>query len=104
MFMGNFLLKKVPNLEKCIIAVNPFENVQDSSSISGLKTTLQTIKDGIPVAIFPAGEVSSFQMKTRKITDRDWHPVVGKVILKAAVPVLPIYFHGNNGLFFSLLK
>jgi len=104
MFMGNFLLKKVLNLEKYIIAVNPFENVQDSSSISGFKTTLQTIKDGIPVAIFPAGEVSSFQMKTRKITDRDWHPVVGKVILKAAVPILPIYFHGNNGLFFSLLK
>lgn len=104
MFMGNFLLKKIPNLEKCIIAVNPFEKVQDSSSISGLKITLKTLKDGIPVAIFPAGEVSSFKIKTQKITDRTWHPVVGKIISKANVPILPVYFHGNNGLFFSLLK
>ncbi|MCZ4222010.1 1-acyl-sn-glycerol-3-phosphate acyltransferase [Pedobacter rhodius] len=104
MFMGNFLLKKIPNLEKCIIAVNPFENIQDTSSISGLKITLKTLKDGIPVAIFPAGEVSSFKIKTRKITDREWHPVVGKIISKANVPILPVYFHGNNGLFFSLLK
>lgn len=104
MFMGNFLLKKIPNLEKCIIAVNPFENVVDASSISGLKITLKTLKEGIPVAIFPAGEVSSYKFKGNEITDREWHPVVGKIISKANVPILPIYFHGNNGLFFSLLK
>lgn len=104
MFMGNFLLKKIPNLEKCIIAVNPFEKVIDASSISGLKITLKALKDGTPVAIFPAGEVSSYKIKTNQITDREWHPVVGKIISKANVPILPIYFHGNNGMFFSLLK
>jgi putative hemolysin len=104
MFMGNFLLKKIPNLEKCIIAVNPFEKVQDSSSISGLKITLKVLKDGSPVAIFPAGEVSSYKFRKNQITDKEWHPVVGKIISKANVPVLPIYFHGNNGIFFSLLK
>lgn len=104
MFMGNFLLKKIPNLEKCIIAVNPFEKVQDSSSISGLKTTLKVLKDGSPVAIFPAGEVSSYKLRKNQITDKEWHPVVGKIISKANVPILPIYFYGNNGIFFSLLK
>jgi len=104
MFMGNFLLKKIPNLSKCIIPVNPFENVQDASSISGLKTTLSALTKGTPVAIFPAGEVSSYKLKKNQITDREWHPVVGKIISKAAVPILPVYFHGNNGLFFSLLK
>ncbi|WP_316844207.1 1-acyl-sn-glycerol-3-phosphate acyltransferase [Pedobacter psychrodurus] len=104
MFMGNFLIKKIPNLEKCIIAVNPFEKVIDSSSISGLKETLKTLKDGTPVAIFPAGEVSSYKFKKNQITDKEWHPVVGKIISKANVPILPIYFHGNNGILFSLLK
>ena len=103
-FMGNFLLKKIPNLEKCIIAVNPFEKVQDSSSISGLKTTLKALKEGCPVAIFPAGEVSSYKFRKNQITDREWHPVVGKIISKANVPILPVYFHGNNGIFFSMLK
>lgn len=104
MYMGNFLLKEIPNLEKCIIAVNPFENVQNSASITGLKMTFKTLSEGTPVAIFPAGEVSSYDFKTSKITDPEWHPVVGKIISKANVPILPIYFHGNNGLFFSMLK
>jgi putative hemolysin len=89
MFMGNFLLKKVPNLADHIIAVNPFENVKDASSISGLKTTLKVLKDGVPVAIFPAGEVSSYCLKRRQITDKEWHPVVGKIIAKANQPILP---------------
>lgn len=104
MYMGNFLLKHIPNLEKCIIAVNPFENVQNSASITGLKMTLKALEDGIPVAIFPAGEVSSYNFKASEITDPEWHPVVGKIICKANVPILPIYFHGNNGYFFSMLK
>lgn len=104
LYMGNFLLKEIPNLEKCIIAVNPFENVQNSASITGLKMTLKALSEGIPVAIFPAGEVSSYNFKTSEITDPEWHPVVGKIICKADVPILPIYFHGNNGIFFSMLK
>lgn len=104
MYMGNFLLKEIPNLEKCIIAVNPFENVQNSASITGLKMTLKALSEGTPVAIFPAGEVSSYNFKTSEITDPEWHPVVGKIICKANVPILPVYFHGNNGFFFSMLK
>ncbi|MFA6087125.1 lysophospholipid acyltransferase family protein [Mucilaginibacter sp.] len=104
LFMGNFLLKRVPNLANYIIAVNPFETIKDTSSISGLKTTLCKLRTGTPVAIFPAGEVSAFDFKTKKIADREWHPVVGKLIAKAGVPVLPVYFHGNNGIGFSLLR
>lgn len=104
MFMGNFLLKKVPNLADHIIAVNPFENIQHSSSISGIKNTLASLKSGVPVAIFPAGEVSSYCFKNKQVTDKEWHPVVGKIITKANLPVLPIYFHGNNGNGFGLLR
>jgi putative hemolysin len=104
LFMGNFLLKRVPPLADYIIAVNPFEKIRDSSSISGIKTTLGKLEAGTPVAIFPAGEVAAFNVKTRKITDQEWHPVVGKLIAKAQVPVLPVYFDGHNGIGFSLLR
>ncbi|MET3979362.1 putative hemolysin [Mucilaginibacter sp. UYP25] len=102
--MANFLLKKIPNLSDYFIAVNPFENVEHSSSISGLKNTLALLNNGTPIGIFPAGEVSTFKLEKREITDRLWHPVVGKIIAKAKVPVVPIYFHGNNGLLFNLLS
>jgi len=104
LFMGNFLLKKVPNLADYIIAVNPFEQIKDSSSITGLKTTLAKLREGVPVAIFPAGEVSAYDFNRFRITDRNWHPVVGKLIAKASVPVVPVYFHGDNGLGFGLLR
>lgn len=102
--MANFLLKKIPNLSDYFIAVNPFENVEHSSSISGIKNTLELLRSGTPIGIFPAGEVSTFKFETQQITDKLWHPVVGKIIAKANVPVIPVYFHGNNGLLFNLLS
>ena len=102
--MANFILKKIPNLSDFFVAVNPFENVDHSSSISGIKTTLNLLNKGIPIGIFPAGEVSTYKLDQQQITDKLWHPVVGKIISKAKAPILPIYFHGNNGLLFNLLS
>lgn len=102
--MANFILKNIPNLSDFFIGVNPFENIDHSSSISGLKNTLSLLAEGTPIGIFPAGEVSTFKIDKREVTDRLWHPVVGKIIAKAKVPVVPIYFHGNNGLLFNLLS
>jgi putative hemolysin len=102
--MANFLLKKIPNLSDYFIAVNPFENIEHSSSISGLKNTLELLHQGTPIGIFPAGEVSTYQIDVQQVTDRQWHPVVGKIISRAKVPVVPIYFHGNNGLLFNLIS
>ncbi|TDG36783.1 lysophospholipid acyltransferase family protein [Pedobacter changchengzhani] len=102
--MVNFILKKIPNLDEFFVAVNPFENVQHSSSISGLKLTFDLLRSGTPIGIFPAGEVSTFKLDAQQVTDRMWHPVVGKLIAKAKVPVVPIYFHGNNGVLFNILS
>jgi putative hemolysin len=102
--MVNFILKKIPNLSEFFVAVNPFENVQHSSSISGLKATFDLLQSGTPIGIFPAGEVSTFNLETQEVTDRIWHPVVGKLIARSKVPVVPIYFHGNNGVLFNILS
>lgn len=102
--MANFILKKIPNLSEYFIAVNPFENIEHSSSISGIKSTLEMLRSGVPIGIFPAGEVSTYKIETQRVTDKLWHPVVGKIIAKANVPVVSIYFHGNNGLLFNLLS
>lgn len=102
--MANFLLKKIPNLSDFFVAVNPFEKIEHSSSISGIKSTLSLLADGTPLGIFPAGEVSTFKISQQQVTDKQWHPVVGKIIAKSRKPVVPIYFHGNNGLLFNILS
>ena len=102
-FLANYLLQQIPPLKNYIVAVNPFDNAKKSSmNMQGLKEVLGHIKEH-PIGIFPAGEVSALQLNTLKITDKKWDPTIGKIIQKANVKVLPIYFSGHNSLVFNLL-
>ncbi len=102
--LANFLLHRVPNLQQFLIPVNPFETVKSVSSLSGTKLAMASLRDGHPLGIFPAGEVSSFKLSCFHVTDKPWSPVVAKMILKAKVPVVPVYFHGHNGMLFHILS
>lgn len=102
--MANFLLNKIPNLKEFFIPVNPFENIGQVSSVGGMKLAMESLRSGIPMGIFPAGEVSTYRASVQQITDKKWSPIVGKMIQKTEYPVLPVYFHGNNGLLFNILS
>ena len=103
--MANFLLERMVPIESHIIPVNPFENRKDvKSSIAGFKSALQHLKDGHPLGIFPAGEVSTYK-EGKLIVDKPWEEAALKLIRKAEVPVVPIYFHARNSkLFYRLAK
>jgi putative hemolysin len=102
--MANYLLQQIEPLRENIVSVNPFEkSVKQGMNISGIKKCLQLLNEGIPVGIFPAGEVSSLKLSTFKISDKMWNPVVGKMIMKANVKVVPVYFSGHNSVTFNLL-
>lgn len=101
--MTNFLLKKLDPIMEHVIPVNPFEDKKLYGNISGMKESLETIRNGGGIGIFPAGEVSSFQASHRRITDKEWQPGILKFIKKVEVPVVPIYFQGKNSVLFQLL-
>lgn len=102
--MGNFLLQKIEPIENLIIPVNPFDNIQvNKSSLAGIKKTLEYLQNGTPIGIFPAGEVSSFQSDSKQVIDREWKPAIARIIQKAQVPVIPVYFSGGNSKLFNLL-
>lgn len=103
--MANFLLQRMVPLEPYIIPVNPFEDHKDvKSSISGFKSALTHLKNGHPLGIFPAGEVSTHK-DGKFIVDKPWEEAALKLIRKAGVPVVPIYFHARNSkLFYRLAK
>jgi len=103
--IANFLLHRVAPLIPFILPVNPFENHKDAkSSIAGFKSALQHLHDGHPLGIFPAGEVSTYK-DDKLIVDRPWEEAALKLIRKAEVPVVPIYFHAKNSkLFYRLSK
>lgn len=102
--MANFLLQKIEPLKDCFLGVNPFENRKGvASSMGGIKEALRHMSAGAPLGIFPAGEVSAYQSQYNNITDKQWQPSILKFIKKAEVPVVPIYFQGNNSLIFYLM-
>ena len=102
--IANFLLHRIEPMKPYIMPVNPFEDHKDAkSSVIGIKETLRHLRDGKPLGMFPAGEVSTY--KDGKImVDKPWEEGAIKVIRKAQVPVVPIYFHAKNSRFFYFLS
>ena len=103
--IANFLLHRIEPIKPYIMPVNPFENQKDAkSSVIGIKETLRHLSDGKPLGIFPAGEVSTYK-DGKLIVDKPWEEGALKIIKKANVPVVPIYFHAQNSkLFYRLSK
>ncbi|MFM1999123.1 MAG: hypothetical protein RL204_1070, partial [Bacteroidota bacterium] len=102
--MANFLLQSVEPIKNHFLSVNPFEEMKGAyNNIGGLKAALQHVEAGLPLGIFPAGEVSSFQGDLKTIADRKWQNSAIKIVKKSKVPVVPLYFDGANSRIFHLL-
>ena len=101
--IANFLLHKIDPLKPFVMPVNPFEDRKDDiSSVKGIISALKHLKEGNSLGIFPAGEVST--IKERNIyVDNKWEEGAIKLIKKANVPVVPIYFHAKNSRWFYRL-
>ena len=102
--IANFLLHRIEPLKPFIMPVNPFENLKGAkSSVVGIKETLRHLSDGKPLGMFPAGEVSTYK-DGKLMVDKEWEEGAIKVIRKAQVPVVPIYFHAKNSRLFYMLS
>lgn len=102
--IANFLLQRIEPLEPYVMPVNPFENRKEAqSSLLGFKKALEHLKEGHPLGIFPAGEVSTYK-DGKLIIDKPWEEAAMKLIKKAEVPVVPIYFHAKNSRLFYVLS
>ncbi len=103
--IANHVLMKIEPLSDSILPVNPFDKKKSNeSSFSGLKRSLNHIESGRCLGVFPAGEVSTFNLKQQIITDKEWDKSTLKLIQKMNVPVIPVYFHGFNSSFFQFLS
>lgn len=102
--IANFLLHRIEPLKPYIMPVNPFESHKnEKSSVIGIKETLRHLSENKPLGIFPAGEVSTYK-DDQLIVDKPWEEGAIKLIKKAQVPVVPIYFHAKNSRLFYFLS
>jgi putative hemolysin len=102
--IANFLLHRIAPLIPYVMPVNPFETRKDAkSSIAGIKNALVHLREGKPLGIFPAGEVSTYKDGKLKV-DKPWEDGAIRLIKKANVPVIPIYFHAKNSRLFYVMS
>ena len=105
--LTTFLLTMIPGLRDSFIPVDNFAT-GGARSISGIRTALGHIAEGKPLGFFPAGEVATWQKGRNKtavsgkkvVEDIPWADNISKLIRKSGLPVVPIYFEGENSRWF----
>ena len=100
----NFLLHKIEPVREHVFSDNPFKShTKPTPEISNYKDILTHLKEGKPVGIFPASEVSVYNYYANGIVDREWMFSAIRLIKNSNVPVVPVYFNGTNSKFFHFL-
>lgn len=103
MVMANYLLKRVPEVADGILPVDPFAR-EDSAkaNLGAMRKAVAHLRGGGVLGVFPSGTVSHWHMNQRAVTDPAWSPHIASLVQRTKSPVLPVYFHGNNGWPFQL--
>ena len=101
--MTNYFLNFITELEPLFLPVDPFQNqTAVKKNIASTRQALRWLKEGGLLMVFPAGEVSHFYFRKRRIEDPQWSPVVARLVQLSNAPVLPVYFKGRNSALFHI--
>jgi putative hemolysin len=76
----------------------PFSHEDDSREL-GLKMrkdTMQHLKNGGVIILFPAGKVAASETFFGPAIEADWNPFSHKMIMRSAATVVPVCFTGQN--------
>lgn len=102
--MTTYLLSLIPELADCFLPVDNFSGKLNARNINSMRICQETLQAGGCLGFFPAGEVSTYQKAERRtalgarpvIEDIPWSLTIAKLIKRAQVPVIPIYFDAAN--------
>jgi len=100
--VANFLLSYFAPISDLFITVNPFENT-GPKGMGGMKKSLEQLNKGLGLGLFPAGEVSTWYPGQKGVADRPWSLSSMRLIKQANVPVIPIFFAGQNSTSFHVM-
>jgi putative hemolysin len=101
--MANYLMARVPQLAGPVIPVDPFGGAAATrANLSAMRDALHWLRGGGAVGTFPAGEVSAWNARERRVEDRPWNPNIARLARRTGASVVPVFFGGSNGLAFHL--
>ena len=102
--LTNSLLGDIPELRKHCIFVDPFHTDRSIDlNRRALREALAWLQKGGMLAMFPAGEVTHWQMPTAQIADPEWNETAVRLLRRTQAAALPVYFCGHNSVGFQLM-
>jgi len=106
--LTNSLLEGIPELHEQCIFVDPFHTSSSSyksvdRNVRPLKQAMEWLRQGGALAVFPAGEVSQWNVREAQVADPAWNSVAARLMRRTAARALPVYFCGGNSVTFHLL-
>jgi hypothetical protein len=101
----NQLLAEITELNRICIWVDPIADRSRAARFNsrGLRECLAWLQGGGLLVLFPAGAVSTIDVKRRGIVDPAWIPSAAWLARKTCAVTVPFYFSGSNSLPFHLL-
>ena len=97
--MVNEMLAHISAMEDNFISVVPKTDDKqgnDNKNSGGIRLSLTHLKEGHPIGFFPAGAMSFYNRKFKKVRDLQWSQSIIRLIRKANVTVFPVYFDCLN--------
>ena len=102
--LTNQLLGALPELAPLCFFIDPFDRPESRvANGRALKQAIAHLRSGGLLLMFPAGEVSHFDLKKRAICDPEWNRTAARLIRISRAKSLPILINGANGIPFQML-
>jgi putative hemolysin len=102
--MTHSLLCQIPEAREFLLPVD-FGGTPEAAQTSAMtrRRSVEWLRGGHAVAVFPAGSVSTSTSPWRgQAVDAAWHPFAAKLALLPGVTVVPVCFQGQNSRLFQI--
>lgn len=100
----NRMLGEIPELAGMCIFIDPFDRPEDrATNGQALRRAIAHVRQGGMLLVFPAGEVSHFDIRAGAIRDPEWRSTTARLARITRARVVPIFVRGANSLPFQVL-
>ncbi len=93
--LANTALRVFAELNEYFIFTNPLAP-KNAKNAPSLKQTIGHVKKGGALLIFPAGKVSFFDSKSKRVVEHEWNRIAGRMLQIPDVQYSPIFVSGKN--------
>lgn len=100
-FLGSFLFQALPDISPLVIPVHPppIPNADLLNRVA-IRNSLQHLRSGGLLVLFPSGEAGEFSFSKLRPVERPWSAIAASLMNLSRASAIPVFLHGRNSWFF----